>query len=71
MLIYVKVNFSGITLNVEPSDTIKVVKAFIESIEGKPADLQTLFFNGRKLQDEFTLSDYKIENESTLEFVGM
>jgi hypothetical protein len=47
---------------VESSDTIKNIK---EKIKNK-AEKQKLIFNGKKLIDNKTLEDYKIENESTI-----
>ena len=48
-----------ITIKVDPSDTIYVVKAKIQ-------DQQRLVFNGGQLEDERTLADYDIQDESTL-----
>ena len=55
-----------ITLDVGPYDTLKYVKFLIKLKEGIPFDQQMIAFKGRQLEDNRTLADYDIENESTL-----
>lgn len=67
MQIFIKLPTNQVfTLEVEPDDTILHVKKKILEKKGIPVEEQGLMFAGKKLQESFTLKEYRIERESTL-----
>ncbi|KAK7274507.1 hypothetical protein RIF29_15599 [Crotalaria pallida] len=68
--IFVKLHTNGgkmISLQVEMSDTVSVVKSKIRDKDGTPPDEQLLIFEWRELEDRRTLGYYNIQKGSTLQ----
>ena len=58
------------TIEVEPSDTIECVKTKIQELDGIPPETQRLVFgSGKPLKDGHTISDYNIQEETTLHVI--
>lgn len=55
-----------ITLEVDSSDTIGSLKEKIKDKKGFPAEEHLLFFQREELKDDRTVSDYNIQNKSTV-----
>ena len=71
MQIYIRTpNHVTIKLNVDACDTINLIKAKIQDKQGTPQDQQRLTFIGQRLDNVHTLSDYSIQNETSLDLVA-
>ncbi|CAF1706672.1 unnamed protein product [Brassica napus] len=58
-----------IALVVQSSCTIDSIKTMIQRKEGFPTDQQCLLFSGYQIEDDSTLADYNIQQDSTLHCV--
>jgi len=59
----------NITLKLDPSTTIKLLKDAIQDKEGLPPDMQRFVFSGKALEETRTLEEYKIGDGSTLHLI--
>lgn len=56
----------SITLDVHGTDVISIVKFKIQDKENIPVEQQRIIFNGKQLEDDRTLSYYKVQAENTI-----
>jgi Ubiquitin family len=69
MQIHVRIDSKKlVVLDVLPGETIENVKAMMEHMERFPPHLQYLFYAGKRLEDDRTLSDYSIRAGSIIGF---
>jgi hypothetical protein len=55
-----------IEFEIEPSDLVETVKTRVQEMEGIGSDQLRVIFQGKQLDDNKMLSDYNIQNDSTL-----
>jgi len=58
-----------LSLRVSINMTIKELKFVVEDVEGSPADQQRLIFEGKQLEDDFTLAQYNFQEDCTIHLV--
>ena len=69
MKIYIKTLDNTVTLEVQPSDKILIIKEEIQKNEIFSLEQYGVFFNGKELDDNKKISDYNIAENSTLELI--
>ena len=70
MQIFIKtLNGKTISLDVDSLDTVQTVKCKIQPKEGISVYQHKLIHSGRQLEDGRTLSDYRIQKQSTLHLI--
>ena len=66
------VNLTGETLrlDVDPGTSVIALKRLVQDAEGYKADTIGLEFAGQLLENDHTIADYHLQNESTLKLVS-
>lgn len=68
--IFIKVSCQEtIALEVDSNDSIGNLKNKIKDRKGFPVETQRIFYRGEVLNDDRTVGDYNIQNQSTLKLI--
>jgi ubiquitin len=67
MQIFVRtITGKNLTLEVDPTDSVKALKEKIQEKEAIPESQQRLIFAGKQLADERTMADYNVQNSAQI-----
>ena len=70
MQVFVKtLSGKSISVEVQPDESVESLKAKIQAKEGIPPDQQRIIFGGKQLDSLKSISDYDIDEDSTLHLV--
>lgn len=60
---------SEVTLDVEPNEKVRTVKERLEEKEGIPPEQQRLVYDGKHINDDASLDDYRLQDGAKLNLV--
>lgn len=60
---------SEVTLDVDPHEKVITVKERLEEKEGIPPEQQRLVYDGKHINDDASLADYKLQDGAKLNLV--
>jgi len=70
MFFFVKAGNQTLTFELDPADTVALVKRRVEASRGIPVACQRLVFGGAQLKDHRTLGTCGVQRDSTIEVLG-
>merc|ERR1712018_383456 len=56
-----------LAIDFDANDTVEVLKAKIQTVEGTPVAEQNIFFAGKLLEDGHALAEYNLQKEATVQ----